>query len=195
MFSVSYERLRFFFFFFVAKMSKRKKRRPGLSAVQRGAVKLSLESEESDQKWLKSSFVCHYVHYVAPCPIFCFFFHPALTQISDSRGEKDRAPSSSTPTLCRSALLIGHIQNQQGEKQSVTSLHSFQHPLGLTHAQLTYVPLFPCYSSRTPSQTSPPSPKLEILVSTPNNRSLWWGSLRFLSSFPPLTEILEHFAS
>lgn len=29
-------------------------------------------SEESDHKWLKSSFVCHYVHYVVPCPIFFF---------------------------------------------------------------------------------------------------------------------------
>lgn len=42
-------------------------------------------------------------------------------------------------TLCLSASLIGHIQNQQAEKQSVTSFHSSKHRLGLTHAQHTCV--------------------------------------------------------
>lgn len=134
------------------KKKERRRNTPWPREVQPQADKLSWGSEESDHKWLKSSFVCHYVHYVVACPIFFLSSHcDSGLGLRLSRWKGMDSTSSSTSTLCPSASLIGHIQNQQAEKQSVTSLYSSKHPHGLTHAQCTcvIVSLFLCWSSIT----------------------------------------------
>lgn len=117
-----------------------------LSVFQHLDVELSLGGQrESYHKWLKSSFVCHYVHYVTTHPPFFFFLSPLpASELGQRLSQWKRLDPLlfllHSHSLCLSASLIGHIQNQQAEKQSVTSHHSSQHPLGLTHAQQTCVP-------------------------------------------------------